>query len=230
MSPSVRYPVYVPWTLFRTFQLNFAALGFPKQSDYPRGTSTVPRVWAEFFGFQSVNTYSQFHWMSNVGPLMQNYSKFFHGSVTLGNINATGLGAVLATAKYLSGDVLPMDYIFTAAVPNTAAQGQPSNAVPAYYTFFNIKSLPFDITHGTPDLPELAEQYSTVSQIHALYPDAPAGGVITAPADNIVDRGTVWDLPDIRASRTLDIVLGYGMSVRTHYHQATPLHNDKIFI
>jgi hypothetical protein len=180
--------------------------------------------WIQYLGFATPdNARLESHaWYNQCFATMNRYCQFFKDSTTLDKIATSGLGANLViyaiptTSQYYDMD----NYTAPAA-----AQAAPA-AVAAINMSIRRKINTVLMTHGLhadPDLPDLAVQYSQVTNMnidHVLAP-APFRAIFATPDRATSMFGPVWNLIPIRQVVPRDSPAGYAATIGTFYHVDT---------
>jgi hypothetical protein len=217
LTPHARFTVGASTAQYRAFKAQANSFRFPPR--LTASTNNTYVTWFEFFRFKPIGAVSNtYQWFSTMSAVMQRYCQFVRGSVPMSAISLTGLGASTPIWEYVLSTDLGKD---TSIVEEQSFKDPQGNSVVQFATHFSTPrphSLSCEGTHFDPELEELAEQFSAATQVNVSFQGTASK---LAPTDATMRQGTVWTLPTIRESPTVDVLPTHGSLIMFHYHSDT---------
>jgi hypothetical protein len=214
LSPNARFNVGVSAMQYRAFKAQANSFRFPPR--LATSSQNTYMTWFEFFRFKPLGAVSDtYQWFSTIAGTMQRYCQFVRGSVPMSAVSLTGLGASTPVWTYSASTDLGNA---PTIVPEQSFKDPSGNNVVQYPAHFSVprpSSLICDGEHFDPELEELAEQFSAATQVNVSFASI---GSSLAPTDAFMRSGTVWTLPIIRESPSIDVLPTHGPLIMTHYH------------
>jgi len=140
-------------------------------------------------------------------------------------ISLTGLGASTPIWSYLPNEILAGTIVLVEKKSFKDPTGNEVVQFEQHYASPTPSTLPAIGLHFDPELEELAEQFSAVSQVNVSFKNVKPGTngshpslPSAAPTDAVLRHGYAWNLPFIRRSPIIDVLPTHGPLIMTHYH------------
>lgn len=170
----------------------------------------------QFLGFRSQRGHHQTDWFQHVVTTMQEYCKYFKGSVALKAVSPVGIGACAVFGEPIRSSAIRRWYYprRSTLTPFTSARVSPLRDIP--------DDLAVKFYHSDHEVEEQAEQYAILTHtnmkwyttVQAQPPDA------VNPGD--IHQGSYWTMPTHRVSPDVRLKTQYFQVIASQYHTLTP--------